>query len=63
VAAGSVVPPGKRVKSGEVWAGCPAKPIRAVRPEDLKYIDEDAVLYCELASDYLKMRRAFVPGL
>ena len=63
VAAGAVVPPGKRVKSGEVWAGCPAKPIRAVRPEDLKYIDEDAVLYCELASDYLKMRRAFVPGL
>ncbi len=63
VAAGAVVAPGKRVKSGEVWAGCPAKLIRAMRPEDLKYIDEDAVLYCELASDYLKMRRAAVKGL
>ena len=63
VAAGAVVAPGKRVKSGEVWAGCPAKPIRAIRPDDLDYIDQDAMLYCELASDYLKMRRAAVKGL
>jgi carbonic anhydrase/acetyltransferase-like protein (isoleucine patch superfamily) len=63
VAAGAVVAPGKRVKAGELWAGCPAKMIRAVRPDDLKYIDEDAVLYCELASEYLAMRRAAVKGL
>ncbi|MGQ0674747.1 MAG: gamma carbonic anhydrase family protein [Rhodospirillales bacterium] len=63
VAAGAVVAPGKRVKRGELWAGCPAKMVRAIRPEDLKYIDEDAVLYCELAGDYLKMRREAVKGL
>jgi carbonic anhydrase/acetyltransferase-like protein (isoleucine patch superfamily) len=63
VAAGALVAPGKRVRRGEVWAGCPAKMVREVRPQDLQYIDEDAVLYCELASDYLKMRRAAVKGL
>ncbi len=63
VAAGAVVPPGKRVKSGEVWAGCPAKLIRQVRPEDIDYIDMDAVLYRELAGEYLALRRAAVQGL
>jgi carbonic anhydrase/acetyltransferase-like protein (isoleucine patch superfamily) len=63
VAAGAVVAPGKRVKSGELWAGCPARMVREVRPQDLQYIDEDAALYCALASDYLRMRRAAAKGL
>jgi len=63
VAAGAVVAPGKRVGRGELWAGCPAKMVREVRPQDLQYIDEDAVLYAELASDYLRMRRDAVKGL
>ncbi|MCC6471901.1 MAG: gamma carbonic anhydrase family protein [Alphaproteobacteria bacterium] len=63
VGAGAVVPPGKRVPAGEMWAGCPAKKAREVRPEELAYIDRNAAHYCGLAGEYLKMRRALVPGM
>lgn len=63
VAAGAVVSPGKRVPRGEMWAGCPARKARDVRPEELGYIDQNAVHYCGLASEYLRMRRATVAGM
>lgn len=63
VAAGAVVSPGKRVPAGEMWAGCPAKKARDVRPEELVYIDRNAAHYCGLSDSYLAMRRALVPGL
>ncbi len=63
VAAGAVVSPGKRVPSGEMWAGCPAKKAREVRPEEFAYIDQNAVHYCGLAGEYLKMRRTLVAGM
>lgn len=53
VAAGALVTPNKRVKSGELWAGSPARLLRQLsRPEldDLSYI---ARHYCELAATYL----------
>jgi gamma-carbonic anhydrase len=58
VAAGAVVSPGKRVKAGEMWAGCPAKPMRAVRPEELAFMRINVPNYCELGADYLAMRRS-----
>ena len=36
VAAGAVVPPRKRVPAGELWAGNPAKKLRALGPKDLE---------------------------
>lgn len=63
VGAGAVVPPGKRVPAGEMWAGCPAKKVRDVRPEEFGHLTRNAVHYCGLAGEYLKMRRALVPGM
>lgn len=62
VAAGAVVSPGKRVPAGEMWAGCPARKARDVRPEELVYIDRNAAHYRGLGDSYLVMRRALVPG-
>ena len=50
---GAVVPPGKRVRSGEVWAGVPAKFLRPVTAEERAWIAESADHYCELAAAYL----------
>jgi len=58
VAAGAVVSPGKRVKAGELWAGCPAKPVRAVRPEELAFMRANVPNYCELGGEYLALRRS-----
>lgn len=52
VAAGAVVAPGKRVKRGEMWAGCPAKLARAVRPEEMETIIENARHYVERAAEF-----------
>lgn len=47
VAAGALVTPGKRVLSGQLWAGMPARYVRDVRPEDVEMIREAARLYVE----------------
>ncbi len=48
VAAGSLVPPGKRVKKGEIWAGSPAKFFRPVTPEIEQLFVETWTHYAEL---------------
>lgn len=50
VAAGAVVPPRTKVKSGEVWAGNPAKKLRVVEPEERDFITSSAKNYAALAS-------------
>ncbi|HUA54552.1 MAG TPA: gamma carbonic anhydrase family protein [Candidatus Sulfotelmatobacter sp.] len=57
VAAGAVLSPGKRVRRGELWAGCPARLVRAVKPDELAFMRINAPNYCELASEYLALRR------
>jgi carbonic anhydrase/acetyltransferase-like protein (isoleucine patch superfamily) len=52
VAAGALVTPGKRVRSGELWAGSPAKKMRELTPEEIAYIGEAATLYAEYAEEY-----------
>jgi Carbonic anhydrases/acetyltransferases, isoleucine patch superfamily len=52
VAAGAVVTPGKRVKAGELWAGNPAKLMRALRPEDAAWFPVSADNYVKLAGQY-----------
>ena len=53
VAAGAVVAPGKIVRAGEMWAGCPARLVRAVRPEEREFIAANAAHYHGLARAYL----------
>jgi carbonic anhydrase/acetyltransferase-like protein (isoleucine patch superfamily) len=62
VAAGAVVSPGKRIKRRELWAGCPAKLVREVKPEELEFMRVNAPNYCELGQEYLAVRRSLAAG-
>lgn len=52
VAAGALVTPGKRVKSGELWAGSPARMVRLVSAEERVEIERIARLYAELGAEH-----------
>ena len=52
VAAGALVTPGKRVKRGELWAGSPAKFMRALTEKEMAYFAYSAAHYAELAASY-----------
>lgn len=52
VAAGALVTPGKRVPRGELWAGNPARCLRALTEKDLAYFPVSARQYVELAKSY-----------
>ncbi|WP_259779635.1 gamma carbonic anhydrase family protein [Aestuariispira ectoiniformans] len=49
VAAGALVPPGRVVKSGELWAGVPAKAIRELGAQDKQMMEWTAPHYVTLA--------------
>jgi len=55
VAAGAVVSPGKVVKSGELWAGVPAKKLRDLTETEIRTIRENAEWYVHEAEDYRRM--------
>jgi carbonic anhydrase/acetyltransferase-like protein (isoleucine patch superfamily) len=57
VAAGAVVTPGKRVKSGELWAGSPARYMRDIREDERTYIPVSASHYVALAREYMETSR------
>lgn len=51
VAAGAVVAPGSTVRSGEIWAGSPAKKLRELRPAEADYLQVGMVgLFCTLVT-------------
>ena len=52
LAAGAVLTPGKIVKSGQIWAGNPAKYLRDLTQEEKDYIAISAENYIELAMEY-----------
>ncbi len=54
VAAQALVTPGKRVKSGELWAGVPAKFMRPLDNDDLDDMARVTLLYVQLAKEYLE---------
>ena len=56
VAAGALVTPGKRIPSGEIWAGNPAKFFRKMTPEEIDFIPVSAANYVKHAREYLAMR-------
>lgn len=52
VAAGALVSPNKRVPSGELWAGSPAKLLRALKPEEIAGMKVQTARYADLADTY-----------
>lgn len=53
VAAGALVTPGKRVLSGQLWGGSPARYMRDLTAEDRKFIKLSAERYVRLSRTYL----------
>lgn len=52
LAAGALLTPGKRVASGELWAGRPAKLMRRLDADELRNIAETAAHYARLGAAY-----------
>ncbi|HPD82472.1 MAG: gamma carbonic anhydrase family protein [Alphaproteobacteria bacterium] len=52
LAAGSVLPPKKRVPSGQLWGGSPARYMRDLTEEELKFLPISADNYVRLAREY-----------
>lgn len=52
VAAGSIVTPNKVVKSGELWAGAPAKKMRDMTPEEMQRRRRSAPNYADTAAQH-----------
>lgn len=53
VGAGSLVPPGKRLRSGYLYVGSPAKQARPLTEAELAFLPESAANYVLLKNDYL----------
>lgn len=53
VGAGSVVPPGKRLESGFLYVGNPAKQARPLRDSELAFLPKSSDNYVRLKNDYL----------
>ncbi len=57
LAAGSVLTPKRVVKSGEIWAGNPAKYFRDMTQAEKDYIKTSADNYAELAREYKETQK------
>ncbi|MDB1135319.1 gamma carbonic anhydrase family protein [Candidatus Anaplasma sp. TIGMIC] len=53
LAAGSLLTKGKVVKTGELWAGRPARMLRMLTDEEILHLRESAENYVALAREYL----------
>jgi carbonic anhydrase/acetyltransferase-like protein (isoleucine patch superfamily) len=49
LAAGALLGPGTALPSRELWAGRPARPMRAIPDDEFERMGRQAALYCELA--------------
>lgn len=54
VGAGSLISPGKRLEGGMLYMGRPAKAIRALTEEEIKYLRYSAEHYMRVKDNYLK---------
>ncbi len=53
LAAGALLPPGKTIPSGELWAGNPAKLLRPLRQTEIEFLPQSAANYVKLGQEYL----------
>ncbi len=56
IGAGALVTPNKKIPSGVLVAGVPAKVVRDLREEEIKLIEESAENYVRYKNEYLKDR-------
>ena len=54
IAAGSLVPPGKVLQSGYLYMGSPARQVRPLTDEELKFFQYTSKRYADLAAKYLE---------
>lgn len=54
IGAGSLVPPGKRLESGKLYMGRPAKAVRELTEKEMNYFSYSASNYVNLKDEYLK---------
>jgi carbonic anhydrase/acetyltransferase-like protein (isoleucine patch superfamily) len=54
IGAGSLVPEGKRLASGYLYLGRPARQVRPLTPEEMAYFDYSAEHYIQLKDSYLR---------
>lgn len=54
VGAGTLVPPGKRLESGFLYVGAPAKQIRTLKDEELEYLSYSKDGYVLLKNQYMR---------
>jgi carbonic anhydrase/acetyltransferase-like protein (isoleucine patch superfamily) len=52
VGAGALVTPGKRIPKGQIWAGNPARFLRNITSEEMKFMAGNSTHYVELSRDY-----------
>jgi carbonic anhydrase/acetyltransferase-like protein (isoleucine patch superfamily) len=52
IGAGSLLPPGKHVKSGELWVGNPAKKVRDLSEKQKQGLEYSANHYVKLMKKY-----------
>ncbi len=53
LAAGALLTPNKRVPTGELWGGSPARKLRAMNEKDYDYLKWDTAHYIKTAQKYL----------
>jgi carbonic anhydrase/acetyltransferase-like protein (isoleucine patch superfamily) len=53
VAAGALVTPGKRIPTGQLWGGSPARYMRDLTEEELAFFPQSAENYVKLAREYM----------
>ena len=58
LAAGAMLTPGRRIPSGQLWAGRPAKYVRDLTPDDLAGMQEGVTHYVMLARAHAEALRA-----
>ena len=52
LAAGAILTPHKRIPTGQMWAGNPAKYFRDLKPQEVEHIPVSARNYVNLSSEY-----------
>ncbi len=56
IGAGSLIPPGKKLESGYLYVGSPARQVRPLTPEERAFLPESAANYVRLKDEYLQQR-------
>ena len=51
--AGALVPPGKRLESGYLYVGAPARQVRALKDSEKEFLEYSAQHYVDLKNEYL----------